>query len=132
MRIGSYGYAAENLKSSQKTGWTIYHNPRCSKSNEALDLLRQRQMDPSIVYFLETPLTVRELEQIVALLKVEAKEIVRTQEPVFSTLSLDLSNHDQVIAAIIAHPELLQRPIVLHAGRAVIGRPPERVLELIG
>lgn len=129
MKIGSYGYTAENTNRS-KLPWTIYHNPRCSKSREALDLLRINDVDPNIVEYLVTPPKKHELLGLLQILQVKPREIIRTKEAIFSTLTVDLENAEQVIDAILKHPELLERPIVVHAGKAVIARPPDRVLEL--
>jgi arsenate reductase len=130
MKIGSYGYTAEN-PNRNKAPWVIYHNPRCSKSREALDLLRANRIDPQVVDYLETPLEKAELEQIFTMLKVEPKEMIRTKEEVFATLNVDLADKDSVLNAIIQHPKLLERPIIVHKGKALICRPPEKVLELM-
>ena len=130
MKIGSYGFTAENPNRS-KAPWVIYHNPKCSKSREALDLLRANRIDPKVIEYLETPIKAAEINELLVLLKLEAKEILRTKEKIFATLAIDLDNSEAVINAIAEHPELLERPIIVHSGKAVIGRPPERVLELL-
>lgn len=114
-----------------KGEWTIYHNPKCSKSRQALDLLRMNNVDPQIIEYMETPPNKRKLEEILGYLKVEPKEILRTKEGVFSELNLDLNDSNQVLQAIVDHPELLERPIICCGDKAVIGRPPEKVLELL-
>jgi arsenate reductase (glutaredoxin) len=111
---------------------TLYHNPRCTKSREALALLRSHGIEPTIVEYLKTPPTLAELTDIVKRLGVEPQALVRKSEDVFKQSyqgkQLDTS---QWIAAIAAHPILLERPIAVRGTRAVIGRPPERVLELL-
>ena len=111
---------------------TLYHNPRCTKSREALALLRSHGIEPTIVEYLKTPPTLAELTDIVKRLGVEPQTLVRKGEDVFKQSyqgkQLDTS---QWIAAIVAHPILLERPIAVRGTRAVIGRPPERVLELL-
>lgn len=111
----------------------LYHNPGCSKSRGALDLLLQRGVSPRIVAYLDAPPTIDELHALVALLGAGARDLLRTGEPEYAALGLsDPATTDaQLIAAMAAHPRLMERPIFVHAGRAVIGRPPERVLELL-
>lgn len=129
MRIGSYGHVKENPMRG-KSGWTIYHNPRCSKSRCALDLLRAKGVDAQVIEYMETPLKKHEIEFLLTLLKVEPKEILRQKEPILETLHLDLENGEAVIEAITQHPELLERPIIVHNGKALIARPPEKVWDL--
>ena len=111
----------------------LYHNSRCSKSRAALDLLQARGVEPELVYYLETPPGEAELRGIVAALGLPARALLRTGEAEFAGLGLaDPSLDDEaLIAAMAAHPNLIERPVFVHGGRAVIGRPPERVLELL-
>jgi arsenate reductase len=115
---------------------TIYHNPRCSKSRGACDLISD-VYNPSnepveIVEYLRTPLSVTQLQQLNQLLGCQVREMIRDSEPVYQELGLaDTALSDaQLYEAIAAHPILLQRPIVVRNGRAVIGRPPENVKAL--
>lgn len=111
----------------------IYHNPRCSKSRETLQLLEDHACDPEIIEYLDDTPSAEELKRIIAMLGVEARDLLRTTESVYKDADLDddsLSD-DEIIEAICEYPELLQRPIVVFGGRAIIGRPPSRVLELI-
>ena len=113
----------------------IYHNPRCSKSRETLQILEQQDTAPEIVEYLQTPPDADELRQIIALLGVPARELLRDGEDAYREAGLDakdLDDEEVVIKAILDYPILLQRPIVISAGRAVIGRPPSRVLDIIG
>ena len=111
----------------------IYHNPRCSKSRETLQILTDHDIEPEIVDYLDEPPSPEELKRIIALLGVSARDLLRTTEPVYKDADLDddsLSD-DEIIEAICEYPALLQRPIVIAGERAVIGRPPSRVLEIL-
>jgi arsenate reductase (glutaredoxin) len=113
---------------------TIYHNPRCSKSRAACDLVANvKASEPvEIVEYLKQPLTVEQLKALHALLGGPLLDMVRTNESEYSELGLDAPGvtDDQVYEAIAGHPILLQRPIVVHNGRAVIGRPTENIAAL--
>jgi arsenate reductase (glutaredoxin) len=112
---------------------TIWHNPRCSKSRQTLELLRQRGIDPDVREYLRQPPSKAEVEELIALLGGEARELIRDGEPEFKKLGkkkADLSRSD-IARAIAQHPILLQRPIVVSGARAAIGRPPEAVLALL-
>lgn len=114
-------------------GTVVWHNPRCSKSRGAVTLLRGRDVAFDERRYLDDPPTATELEELLELLGVDdPRSIVRTREPTYRELGLGDADRDTLLAAIVDHPILLERPIVVHDGRAVIGRPPERVLELLG
>jgi arsenate reductase (glutaredoxin) len=115
-----------------QTAFTIIHNSRCSKSCEALELLRARGIQPQVVNYLEGDLTQKLLEKIISTLNLRPKEILRAKELASLNLTLNLEQDQEVIAAILLHPEILERPIVLQGERALIARPPQRVLELLG
>ena len=110
----------------------FHNNPRCSKFGGALALLRERGIEPEVVDLVVTPLTVAQLRDLAAKLDVPVRAMLRTGEPVYAELSLDDERLDDeaLIAAMAAHPVLVERPLLVHAGRAVVGRPPERVLSL--
>ena len=112
---------------------TLYHYPRCSKSRETLALLRGRGIEPEIIEYLKTPPTTAELEAILAKLGLEPRELLRKGEAAYQEAGLDDPNLDRaaVIAAIVRHPVLMERPIVVTDEKARIGRPPERVLEIL-
>jgi arsenate reductase (glutaredoxin) len=114
-------------------GTRLYHNPRCSKSRGALELLRERGIDPVIVPYLDTPPSPAELRDLLQILGLSARALLRTGEAEYGALGLgDESPPDSaLIEAMTTHPRLIERPIFVHAGRAIIGRPPERVLELL-
>lgn len=111
----------------------LYHNNRCSKSRGALQLLNERGIEPELVHYLETPPSPAELRELLRMLGMGARGLVRTGEPEYAELGLaDPSlGEDALIAAMVAHPKLIERPIFVHDGRAVIGRPPERVLDIL-
>jgi arsenate reductase len=112
---------------------TIYHNPRCSKSRQALDLLRGRGVEPDILEYLKTPPDRAALERLLGLLKIEPRELMRTKEPEYREAGLDSPDlsRDELIDALLRYPKLIERPIVIKDGQAVIGRPPEKILELL-
>jgi len=115
------------------TNITIYHNPRCSKSRQTLALLEEQGITPSIVKYLETPPSAAQLQAILTLLAFEPRQLMRVKEAEYKALGLDdesLSN-DELIAAMIATPKLIERPIVLANGKAAVGRPPENVLAIL-
>ncbi len=117
---------------------TIYHNPRCSKSRQTLELLEEKAVAPSIVEYLNTPPDAQTLKEIISMLGIKAKQLLRTHEDEFKQAGLDtqgLTNdqfsEDQIIDAMIKFPKLIERPIVVSDGKAVIGRPPSLVLEIL-
>ncbi|WJN60844.1 arsenate reductase (glutaredoxin) [Pseudomonas sp. SO81] len=115
------------------TDLTLYHNPRCSKSRGALELLEARGLTPQVVRYLETPPSAAELRELLSKLGIGARALLRSGEDEYKELGLgDASLSDeQLIAAMAAHPKLIERPILIAGKRAVIGRPPEKVLELL-
>lgn len=115
------------------TASRLYHNPRCSKSRGALELLRTRGIEPEIVPYLEQPPSLADFNALLAMLGVSPRALLRAGEAEYLQLGLDdpALADAELIAAMIAHPRLIERPIFVHGGRAVIGRPPERVLELL-
>lgn len=111
---------------------TIYHNPKCSKSRETLALLRARGLEPRIVEYLNSPPTAAELASIVAKLGIRPEALVRKGEKVLSARYAGRNLTDaEWIAAMVADPVLIERPIVVAGDKAAIGRPPESVLSLL-
>lgn len=112
---------------------TIWHNPRCSKSRQTLDLIKSKGIEPAIREYLKQPPSKTEIEKLIEMVGGEVKELIRDGEPEFKSLGkkkAELTKAD-VTKAIAAHPVLLQRPIVVSGKRAAIGRPPEAVLPLL-
>lgn len=112
---------------------TLYHNPRCSKSRQALELLRGRQIEPTVVEYLKTPPSVEELERIVTLLGLEPRGLMRRKESVYKDLGLDDDSLDRhsLLRAMTENPILIERPIAVTADAAALGRPPENVLDVV-
>ena len=112
---------------------TIYHNPDCSKSRETLRLLQERGVDLEIIRYLENPPDVEMLEGLLSKLGLEAGELLRTREDEYTELDLDAADDDssKLLAVMTAHPILIERPIVVVGDRARLGRPPEKVLDLL-
>jgi arsenate reductase len=111
----------------------VYHNPVCSKSRGALDILRERDVDAEVIEYLKTPLDRATLERILELLGGPPADLVRKDKR-FAELGLraqDYTTRAEVVDVLLAHPELMERPVVIRKGRAVIARPSERVLELL-
>jgi arsenate reductase len=112
---------------------TIYHNPRCSKSRQTLEILRSKGLDPDIVLYLETPLDKPTLIGLLQKLDLGAAYLVRRSEQAFKDNDLgkpDVSD-EQLLDAMVKHPKLIERPIVVVGDKAVLGRPPEHVLEIL-
>lgn len=110
---------------------TIWHNPRCSKSRATLKLLQDRGIEPEVRLYLDRPPTKGELAEALAALGLSAVDLVRTSEPEWKLAGLGPeSGEADVIAALAAHPKLIERPVVFCNGSARIGRPPEAVLDL--
>jgi arsenate reductase (glutaredoxin) len=111
----------------------IWHNPRCSKSRAALEILTAKGLAPRIVAYLESPPTAERLDQVLEMLGIEPRELMRKGESPYRELGLDDASLDReaLIHALAKHPILIERPIVIANGRAVIGRPPERVLDVL-
>ena len=115
------------------TAMTLYHNPRCSKSRSALQLLEDRGLNPTIVRYLETPLNAAQLQALLDKLGISPRQLLRTGEDEYKTLGLsDPQLTDaQLIEAMVEQPKLIERPILVVGDKAVIGRPPENVLEIL-
>ena len=112
---------------------TIYHNPRCSKSRQTLALLEERGIAPEIVAYLETPPSTDDLSRILYLLGLEPRDLMRKNEDAYKATGLDEPSltRDALIAAMVANPVIIERPIVLANGRAAVGRPPETILDIL-
>ena len=110
----------------------IWHNPRCSKSRASLQLLEKKGIDAEVIKYLEDIPTKEELTELLKMLDISARELMRTKEAVYKELNLkDENSQEALIEAMVANPKLIERPIVIRANKAVIGRPIENVIELI-
>jgi len=110
---------------------TIYHNPRCSKSHAALALLRERGVEPRIVEYLKTPPGAAELRRILALLGLRPRQLLRPAEAKAAGLDDPGLSDEALVAAMTVNPAIIERPIVVAGEQARIGRPPERILDLL-
>lgn len=110
----------------------VWHNARCSKSRGACSLLEEQGVDAEVVRYLDEPPSRAEIERVLALLgSDDPRTMMRTGEVVYRELGLASAGRDELLDAMVAHPILIERPIVIRGGAAVIARPPERVLELL-
>ena len=112
----------------------IFHNPRCTKSRETLKIVEENNLDLKIIEYLKTPPSVEELDYGCKKLEVDPKDIIRTKEKLFADLGLSISSNKsrtEWLKILSENPKLIERPIVIYNNKAVIGRPPEKVLEVI-
>ena len=111
----------------------IYHNPRCQKSRQALQLLNERNIEPVVIEYLKNPPSVEELNELLQLLAIEPRQLMRTKEAEYKENGLDNENLDRqsLLEAMVKLPKLIERPIVIANGKAIIARPPEAVLTLL-
>lgn len=111
----------------------IYHNPRCSKSRQTLQLLQEKGIEPEIIEYLKTPPTEEEVKDILQKLGIEPRELMRKKEAEYKASGMDSPELDNeaLIKGMTETPKLIERPIVLANGKAAIGRPPEAVLEIL-
>lgn len=110
----------------------IYHNPRCSKSREGLKILEESGKDFLIVKYLDIPMKKEEIKKVLELLDISAEELIRKNEKVWKEnyKGKDLSE-ENILEAMQEHPKLIERPIVVNENKAIIGRPPEKIKEII-
>ena len=111
----------------------IYHNPRCSKSRETLDLLKARGIDPEVIPYLERPPDAKTLDRILKMLGMEPKELMRKKEEAYRSLNVEgkRRSREELIRLMVENPILIERPIVVRGDRAALGRPPEKVSEIL-
>ncbi|OQX73638.1 MAG: arsenate reductase (glutaredoxin) [Campylobacteraceae bacterium 4484_4] len=112
----------------------IWHNPRCSKSRDVMKFLEAEGLEPEVIKYLEVPHTKEEIKHLIEMLGLKsARELMRTKEPLYRELGLkEETDEEKLIEAMVEHPRLIERPIVIKENRAVIGRPIEKVIELVG
>lgn len=127
-------FVAEHLDERLRTmSVEVFFNPNCSKCRSVRGILEDRGIDADYVRYLEHTPTREQLEEVLEMLGAEdPRAMMRVNEPIYRELDLDRVDRDQLFDAMVAHPILIQRPIVIRDGRAVIARPPERALELLG
>ncbi|HSX60986.1 MAG TPA: ArsC/Spx/MgsR family protein [Tahibacter sp.] len=114
------------------TDCTVYYNPDCSKCRALLALLEERAVDARLVDYRRTPPSAADLANLVALLGAQAGDLLRRDDPAYATLGIESRVPDagDIVGALVRHPQLMQRPVVVRGARALIARPPERALEL--
>ena len=115
------------------TELTIYHNPKCSKSRKTLELIKNKKLNPKIVFYLEEKLSQREIKNLISKLRISPRDLLRKGEDVYRENNLD--NQDlsegEIIDYMVCFPKLIERPIVVKGEKAIIGRPPDNVLDLL-
>ena len=112
---------------------TIWHNPRCGKSRDGVKLLEEKGVEAEVVKYLDTPPTKEELKELLKMLGISARELMRTKEAIYKELKLkEEMDEEKLIEAMVANPKLIERPVVIKDGKAVIGRPIENIIELLG
>jgi arsenate reductase (glutaredoxin) len=111
----------------------IWHNPRCSKSRTALQLLEQNGAEPEVRLYLESPPDAKMIDRVLKILQIEPRDLMRTSEAPYKELKLSdpKKTRDELIEAMARHPILIERPVVIRGDRAVLGRPPDNVLDLL-
>lgn len=111
----------------------IYHNPRCGKSRQTLQLIKEQGIEPEIIEYLKTPPSAEELDDILQKLGMEPRDLIRKQEAEYKAGGLDNEALDRqaLINGMISYPILIERPIVIANGKAAIGRPPEHILSIL-
>ena len=112
---------------------TIYHNPRCSKSRQTLQLLKDKGIEPAVVEYLQTPPDAATLDEFLTRLGMEPRDLMRRKEAPYKALNLADQNLDRaaLIKAMVENPILIERPIVVKGNKIALGRPPESVLEIL-
>ncbi len=112
---------------------TLWHNPRCSKSRAVNTLLEEQGIEAEVVKYLDEELTIAQLTELLEMLGIEPRALMRIKETIYKELNLTEENDPQkLIEAMVTHPKLIERPIVIKEGKAVIGRPIENVIDLLG
>lgn len=116
------------------TSTEIWHNPRCTTSRKVLGMLEERGVSPRVTLYLETPPTRARLAEVIALMGIEPRALLRKKEELYKKLRLDdpAVTGEEIIDAMVAHPILIERPVVIRGKRAALGRPPEKVLDILG
>jgi len=109
----------------------IYHNPRCSKSRQTLQIIEEKGVSPTVITYLDNPPSIEELKEILAKLGLNARQLLRKKEAAEYGLNDDSLSEDALIAGMVANPRAIERPIVVKGDRAVLGRPPESVLDIL-
>ncbi|MCB4752474.1 MAG: arsenate reductase (glutaredoxin) [Sulfurovum sp.] len=111
---------------------TIWHNPRCSKSRNAVNLLEEKGIEAEVIQYLDTPPSKEEIKKVLKILNISAQELMRNKETIYKELGLkDIKDEERLIEMMAKYPKLIERPIVIKGGKATIGRPIEKIIELL-
>ena len=111
---------------------TLWHNPRCSKSRNAAALLKEKGVEAEVVKYLDTPPGKEEIKELLKMLGITARELMRTKETIYKELGLkEVDDEEKLMEAMAENPKLIERPIVIKDGKAAIGRPIENIIELL-
>lgn len=111
---------------------TLWHNPRCSKSRNAATLLEEKGVEAEVVKYLDTPPNKEEIREVLKMLGISARELMRTKEAIYKELGLkEVEDEEKLIEAMAENPKLIERPVVIKDGKAAIGRPIENIIELL-
>jgi len=111
---------------------TIWHNPRCGKSRDGVKLLEEKGVEAEVVKYLDTPPTKEELTEVLKMIGISPRELMRTKETIYKELNLkEETDEEKLIEAMVANPKLIERPVVIKDGKAAIGRPIENIIELL-
>ncbi|MFA5428044.1 MAG: arsenate reductase (glutaredoxin) [Sulfurimonas sp.] len=111
---------------------TIWHNPKCSKSSEAMEILKSGGYETSVVKYLVDSPTEMQIREVLKMLGVSARELMRTKEELYTELNLaDELDEDKLILAMVKHPKLIERPVIIKGDRAIIGRPSEKIIKFL-
>ncbi len=112
---------------------TIYHNPRCSKSRQTLEIIRNKGIEPEIIEYLDTPPSANKMKKLLTMLDMEPEQIMRKSEAIYKELGLKDSklNKAELIKTLVENPKLIERPIVTNGDKAALGRPPQNVLDIL-
>jgi len=111
----------------------IWHNPRCSKSRQGLELIEEQGIEPTVIRYLEDPPSAEELDRVLKVLGIEPRQLMRRKEVIYKELGLndESLSRSQLITAMSENPKLIERPVVINGRRAALGRPPEAILEIL-
>jgi arsenate reductase (glutaredoxin) len=111
---------------------TLWHNPRCGKSREALKLLEEKGVDATVVKYLENTPSKEEIQSVLSKLGISARELMRTKETLYKELNLkEETDEEKLIEAMVNNPKLIERPVLITSTQAIIGRPPQKVLDIL-
>ena len=132
MILLNWKVSLEKIMENFMSKYKIWHNPRCSKSRETMSILEENGVEAEVVKYMDELQSVESIKAVLKKLNISARDLMRTKEEEYKVLGLkDETDEEKLIEAMAAHPKLIERPIVIKGNKAVLGRPPEKVLELL-